>query len=452
MLYKLGDHVFDPEKCVFYYSNLTEEQLKRLDSAIPDRFSSDVNDEQCAVCELPKAPPKKATPYEGGIILTYKCQLRCNYCSYESTDSSEKSLSVSDVKTFVRYLLKNRLLRNLMSDNGNSVEELSLTFSGGGEPTYDAEFFKEAVLAAEEVCKENNVKLSLNLTTNGMNGGLVEFIAEHFDSVMISFDGIEAIQNKNRPISGGRGSFQTVSENIKRYCSLSDKIKIIIRTTLWQSDYRHLYEIADHIAESYPQIVNWSVSPMHAGGRGGKNSSSSDFMISDETDFSRIYFDMKKYLREKKVSFRFTSPMFWANEVGAYCGQLYLPAAWLFPGGEISTCLDSYKFSPIIGTIKDGRIQKNDDCRNLLAEKYLQKYDECRSCLVYPFCNGGCPLRFLYDSDSAEAGHLSECNSRISYWKYIFSRIILGETVEGLYLEDDEELSEFGVKRIRKRG
>lgn len=452
MLYKIGDYVFDSEKCIFYYSDLTEEQLERLDLAVPNRFSSDVNDGQCAVCEHPVPIPKKATPYEGGIILTYKCQLRCNYCSYESTDSSDKSLSISDIKTFVRYLLKNQLLRNMVSDKGNSVDEFSLTFSGGGEPTYDARFFREAVLAVEEVCNENNVKLSLNLTTNGMNGGLVEFIAEHFDSVMISFDGIAEIQNKNRPLSGNRESFPTVSENIKHYCSLSDKIKTVIRTTLWQSDYSRLYEIADYIAEEFPQIVNWSVSPMHAGGRGGKNSSSSDFLISDETDFSRIYFDMKKYLQEKKVPFRFTCPMFWAKEVGTYCGQLYLPAAWLFPGGEISTCLDSYTFSPIIGTITDGKIQKNDNCKNLLAEKYLQKYDECRSCLVYPFCKGGCPLRFLYDSDSAEAGYLSECNSRISYWKHIFSKIILGETVEGLYLEDDEELGEFGVKYIKRRG
>ena len=250
MKYPVSDYIFDTERLIFYRPFLDEDIVSEIESAIPVNGRYEELFSYISGFNSDEMSTKRIFLYEGGICLTYKCQLRCNYCSFRSQEENQLTLTEADIRAYAAYLMKNIALHKLV--NGRP-KQLHLYFSGGGEPTYYPKLFKTAVLALEEECVKNNVELTLDLTTNGMiSESMVDFITDHFESVMVSFDGMPYTQNKNRKAGSGADTSNHVIQTIKEFGKRSDRIITTVRTTLWHSDIPLLKKIATFIYETFP--------------------------------------------------------------------------------------------------------------------------------------------------------------------------------------------------------
>ncbi len=449
MKYPVSDYIFDTERLIFYRPSLDEDTLSAIESAIPVNGRYEVLSAYISGFNPDEMSTKRIFPYEGGICLTYKCQLRCNYCSFRSQEENQLTLTEADIRAYAAYLMKNIALRKLV--NGQP-KKLHLYFSGGGEPTYHKELFKTAVLALEDECSKNDVELALDLTTNGMiSTSMIDFIADHFNSVMVSFDGMPYTQNKNRKAGNGADTAERVVKTIKEFGERSDRIITTVRTTLWHPDIPLLNEIAIFIYETFPKLKGWSVLPIIATGRAADCADSSIFNT-EEYDFVTPYFEVKQMVREKYGKDNISSPMFLNDCSNIFCGQLQPSAGWLMPGGNVITCLESKEHSSVIANVRDGVVRVPQTYKSSLVKTYKEKFTQCRNCLAYRFCKGGCPLKFMYDGEASGDAIAWECESKRNYWKYIFRKILAGETFMGWSVQQNPDFTDVEVLHLVKGG
>lgn len=123
-----------------------------------------------------------------------------------------------------------------MKENGEkSGEKPTFTFFGG-----------EPLLAFDTIIKPIILKykkeLNWSITTNGtlLTEEIIDFLADNNVSILLSFDGIKEVQDKQRPLMGQRSSFDKIMENLD-YLVL--KIPdTVFRGTLTKFSIPYLYQ------------------------------------------------------------------------------------------------------------------------------------------------------------------------------------------------------------------
>ena len=177
MLYNIEDYVYDSGLQVLYGQR----------SNIPK--CETINNEYLS--EISFLKKQKSTSFsrktvqKAGIVLTANCNLRCNYCSQCSEEGQEEKISMSSIKVFIDDILKKSIIASIIDD---SEAVLSVTFTGGGEPTYRWTLLKESVMYLVGACEKNHVKLELQINTNGVfSREQADFIVKHFKKIMISY-------------------------------------------------------------------------------------------------------------------------------------------------------------------------------------------------------------------------------------------------------------------------
>jgi len=82
----------------------------------------------------------------------------------------------------------------------------------GGEPLMNFSLVKEVV----EYCNQKNKKILYSIVTNGtlLNEEKILFMKDNKFKVILSVDGGDKVQNSCRPFKGGKGTFETIKNNI----------------------------------------------------------------------------------------------------------------------------------------------------------------------------------------------------------------------------------------------
>ena len=430
---------------LFYPEGLNKEKIKLINDVYQNTDPVDQIKKHLSGVDFENLSATSRYPTTGGICLTYNCQLRCNYCSFCSNESCDSELTIEDVDAFVSYLLRNILIVILTVGKQNT---LKIFFSGGGEPTYDWSFFVKVVQLIADKCKRNNIMYELNLTTNGiLNDSQIDFIAEHFKSVMISFDGLPELQCQNRISHDKNISSLTTEKTIIKF--QEKDIEIILRTTVWAKDFCKLKDICKYIFSKFTGIYQWSILPTIETGRAIHNRKFNNY--EEANNFLSYYLDMVEYAKKSGVLNRVDTPFFPNNETTMYCGSLNIDSPWLLPDRNIVSCLEAKDFKSEIGKISKKEVVVYEKYQDITAKKSYDLLDECNTCIAFRFCRGGCPLKFLRAENGSYDMLEWECEMIREYWKYIFERVLQGETVFGWYLNkvqiDNLECSVFELKR-----
>lgn len=145
------------------------------------------------------------------LQLTQNCNFRCKYCIYSEDHNnmqrkhSAKRMTWDTAKKAIDFL-------KLHSIDSSDVN-IGLY---GGEPLIEFPLIKQIVEYATE--QFMGKKLTFNITTNAslLTDEIIRFFEEHDVSLMISLDGPERINDKNRVFADGRGTFSDVAASIKR--------------------------------------------------------------------------------------------------------------------------------------------------------------------------------------------------------------------------------------------
>ena len=175
------------------------------------------------------------------LLPTTACNLKCNYCYAWRSNKPIRNMSIDVAKAGIRYVAMNSI--------NADAHGVDISFMGGGEPTCNWDVMKESVDYARKIAIDNNVPFSVTLTTNGvLTTDKLTWIFENVDNIKISFDGVESIQNNQRPMCNG-SSFERVSQTMRM---LSDAhASFLVRITVTNNSIDYLKESIEYIVSNY---------------------------------------------------------------------------------------------------------------------------------------------------------------------------------------------------------
>ncbi len=129
--------------------------------------------------------------------VTSQCNSRCPYCF--STHKNE-FMTLETAEKIVEWAIENGKIKNTIPN---------ITFFGG-EPLLQ---FDEIIVPIVEKYQDQNIEF--NITTNGLllDEDKVDFFYKHNITPLLSFDGVQQVQNSQRPAKNG-DSFKQVINNI----------------------------------------------------------------------------------------------------------------------------------------------------------------------------------------------------------------------------------------------
>ena len=130
------------------------------------------------------------------LVTTHECNLRCRYCFVQK---EPRRMSLQTAKDAARFLIDNARAA------GGVTPEINFF---GGEPML--EFERVIRPLAEWVHGELGERCRFSITTNGtlLTEENIRFMRRHGFGLLLSMDGAKEVQDYNRPLAGGGGSFE----------------------------------------------------------------------------------------------------------------------------------------------------------------------------------------------------------------------------------------------------
>ncbi len=196
-------------------------------------------------------------PHEVTLFPTTRCNLRCIYC-YADAGTRHVNMPWETAQAAIEFVI----------DNARAVgrDDFIVGFHGGGEPTVAWSLIRQATLYARQRAKEIGLEVKIHCASNGvLSSSQREFIVQNFTGMNISLDGPVDIQNRQRPLANGDGSFAHVMETIQYF--QTSKFPFGIRVTLTESSGARLSEIVRFIHDRCPQLDQLHVEPVWQCGR-----------------------------------------------------------------------------------------------------------------------------------------------------------------------------------------
>lgn len=143
------------------------------------------------------------------LQVTQKCNLRCSYCVYSGTyDNRVHSNAEMDFETAKKAI-------DFHHEHSDELEEVIVGFYGG-EPLLRLDLIKECVNYISS--KIEGKKVSYSITTNGtlLDYDTMKFLIDNNFNILVSLDGPKKEHDENRKFVNGKGSFDTIMNNISQ--------------------------------------------------------------------------------------------------------------------------------------------------------------------------------------------------------------------------------------------
>jgi len=192
------------------------QNLRRLN--LLSRSSSSENKQKA---RQPKPLPFAPTALT--LLLTTDCNLRCVYCYSEGGDRENRTIPREAIQKAIDIIVENAFK--------TKTDTVYLTIHGGGEPTCAWDALVAAVNDFQNKAQAAGLRHATDISTNGVLSNMQrEWIVKNMQSIQVSLDGIEEIQNKQRPKADGSGSYADVMKTLRYF--EEQKARFCIRSTV----------------------------------------------------------------------------------------------------------------------------------------------------------------------------------------------------------------------------
>lgn len=180
-------------------------------------------------------------PFFLGLIPTRGCNLGCRYCDFSAPKNASPVMMLSLAREAVNAYFE------LLRAAGRRQAEVHFF---GGEPFYAEAVVHFVVEYATLRAGELGLTVRFEATTNGLyHPARCQWIADHFDTIVLSLDGPADIQERHRPSLNGRGTFPVIARNAK---ILSEgPVELILRACVTAETVNRLPEIARWISREF---------------------------------------------------------------------------------------------------------------------------------------------------------------------------------------------------------
>ncbi len=316
------------------------------------------------------------------LHICHDCNMRCQYCfASEGTYKGERQMMSFEVaKAAVDFLIA----------NSGSRKILEMDFFGG-EPLMNLSVVKETVAYAKEQGLKHGKTFLFTLTTNGvlLNEETAKWLNEEMENVVMSLDGRKEVNDEIRKTINGKGSFDVIINNFKRFVEMRGDKSYYIRGTFTKKNLDFGKDIEFIADQGFKEI---SVEPVVL-------PKDSPLAIQDEDlpaireEYRRL---SKEYIKRKKEGRGFNFFHFVIDIEGGPClskrvnacgaGNEYLsvtPTGDLYPCHQFS---DNPKF--YMGNVFEGKV--NPEIRAIFKNSSLFTREKCDECFARYHCSGGC--------------------------------------------------------------
>ncbi len=320
------------------------------------------------------------------LFPTDGCNLRCRYC-YAGAGNRRHVMPLEAGKAAI----------DRVADRAKELgeEHFVVGFHGNGEPFFAFDRIRELCRYTREAEARTGVKGSLTLATNGvLNDEQLDWLIAWFDSVNISFDGLEELQNRQRPMADGSGSFPLVHRTLKR---LNDEGKAFgIRTTVTAAGVDRMPEIAAFVLENYPRCDPLHLEPSWEAGRSLETGERSP----DPDVFIRRFLEADAVLDGR-------IPLVYSGILTDYLGCTFCSVSGdsfvVTPEGLVTACFEVAERSDprseryIYGAFDPGlkRFVFDEARRSDLHTLTVDRMPYCRDCFCKYHCCGDCAAKVL---------------------------------------------------------
>lgn len=333
-------------------------------------------DEVQAVKDLRNRVDFNESNYHLTINPTMNCNFKCWYCYEGHIVGSKLDNSVLEkVKLFITN-----------KTNAEQLKSFTLSWFGGEPLLYYKDNVRPVIEHAYERCKERDIKLNCNFTTNGflINDKMIEdFIKFEIRGLQITLDGNREAHNLVRFVHKNRGSYDEILTNIFKLAR--NGIYVAARINYTKDKLHTVDDIYNDMVALEPE-----------------------FRRSVKVDFQRVWqTEDTKESREKVLilmnkfsdaGFLVSSVISNVDYVRGSCYADKKNQATINYDGNVFKCT-ARDFDPKTreGVLGDnGEIEWNEKYYKRLDVKFKNK--PCLSCRILPICNGGCSQQALEHS------------------------------------------------------
>lgn len=321
-----------------------------------------------------------------GIIPTRDCNMACRYCDFTGPTKNNPAMDLKLARDAVDAYIK------LLSDSCKQRAEVHFF---GGEPFFAEEIVHFVVSYALKCATELDMAVHFEVTTNGLyNSSRCQWIADHFDTIVLSLDGPADIQELHRPAINGHSTYDVVIRNA-RIISESTA-ELIIRSCVTEETTARMPEIAEWICNEFrPSIVSFeSLIPSHGSQAAGLSPPS-------PWEFAQ-YFDVASQILEANGIETILSTANISNHQASFC-PVGKDALIISPNGKIDACYlleedwERMGLDMHLGQVSLAKEEPHQpvfeiDQKALQRMRSLNVYNQplCSYCICRYHCAGGC--------------------------------------------------------------
>lgn len=188
------------------------------------------------------------------LVLTGKCNMRCEYCVYCEKYPKEIGYSEEDmdIDTAFKAVDMYFSLHNEKKLHGYRKQPMINFY--GGEPLIKFELIKKVV----EYAEAKDPLTRFYITTNGLllNEKVAEFVSQHRFAITFSLDGFKENHDRNRVTVGGTPTFDTVIRNIHKLQEIKKKKGVIqpISFNCCFDNYTDIEKCVDFFCQHYEEF------------------------------------------------------------------------------------------------------------------------------------------------------------------------------------------------------
>lgn len=326
-------------------------------------------------------PAETHQPTMAVLMMTTACNLRCTYCYARGGEGPRVDMNIDLAKAVIDRVHANALAR------GQS--HYSLVFHGGGEPVVNW----KVLTRAAEYARSQELPCQISMASNGVwTAAQRRFIIENVSSVSLSFDGLPAIQNTQRPRADGKASFPALMRTIRDLEAA--KSPYGIRMTVTPESVEYLPANIDFICE-HTTCQSIQAEPAYASVRGEYADPSPE----QAEAFAQAFFEAynRAQARGRYLFYSGSRP---GTISGCFC-QAPESALIVTPEGDIVTCFEIHDRRHalidqfVIGHAAPEKIEVDMEKLRAFARGQSERRDKCEGCFCYWHCGGDCASRCM---------------------------------------------------------
>lgn len=314
-----------------------------------------------------------------GIIPTRGCNIGCRYCDFAASKNASPAMSAALGRQAVDAYLK------LITQAGHTEGQIHFF---GGEPFYAPALVRSVVEYATARTAASGMKLRFEATTNGVYGSkLCQWIGDHFDTVILSLDGLPGDHDRHRPALNGRGTFETVARSARIFSQ--SRAELIVRACVTAESVASMPDFAHWIGvELKPSTVCFetlSLSPLAI---------EAGFTPPDPHDFARCFDRSDQILRGYGIQ-TVTSSADLSETRTSFC-PVSKDALIVSPDGAVDACYlleedwQERGLDMRLGWLKGSDFEIEAQALRRVRGMNAHNRPLCADCLCRFHCAGGC--------------------------------------------------------------